>query len=207
MKSLENLLTVSAKDLGLNLPPSAKKAILSYIDLLLKWNRAYNLIGTDDSEVILKEHIMDSLAIMPYIKGQRIIDVGTGAGFPGIPLALAFPEKQFVLLDSVGKKTRFLTQVVAELQLTNVTVAQERVEKYSPAQCFDHIVARAFGTIDDIIAKTRHLCCSTGSWLLMKGLYPAEELESLQAKVTSHKIQIPGLKKERHLICIENRHD
>lgn len=191
----------------LNLPISLAPRLIQYLQLLLKWNRAYNLIGTNDPEIILQEHILDSLTLAPYIKGQRIIDVGSGAGLPGIPLALLFPEKQFVLLDSVGKKTRFLTQALAELQIKNVTIVQERVEKYFPSQCFNHIVVRAFGTINDIIVKTEQLCCLTGSWLLMKGICPKKELLGLSKKVTIYSLKVPKLNKIRHLIFIENTQD
>lgn len=203
MKKLEDLFQSGIGELDLHLSPLATSSLMAFIQLLLKWNRAYNLIGTDDPEIILTEHVLDSLTIAPYIKNQRIIDVGTGAGFPGIPLAIAFPAKQFVLLDSVGKKIRFLIQAVSELKLQNVEVVQSRVETYSPSKCFDHVVLRAFGTISDIIKKTKHLLCPNGSWLMMKGVYPETEMAKLPYEAKVYPLKIPGVTKTRHLVCIE----
>lgn len=190
--------------LHLILSEATKDKILAYIKLLEKWNRVYNLTAIENPQEILVEHIFDSLAIAPYLYGQRILDVGTGAGLPGIPLALAFPERRFVLLDSIGKKIRFLTQVIAELALTNVQVLQTRVEAFFPEQCFNSVVVRAVGTIKDIIAKSEHLLCSDGQFLLMKGVYPEAELEGIN-NVKVYPLKVPGMDKQRHLICIQRK--
>lgn len=189
--------------LKITLTKSSQMKLLQYITLLERWNRAYNLISDADPDIILKEHILDSLTIAPYVTGQKILDVGSGAGFPGIPLAINFPGKQFVLLDSVGKKTRFLEQVAVTLKLNNIEVVQARVEEYQTINCFDQITMRAFSNIDDIISKTQHLCCAEGSWLIMKGQYPEEELKNFAHIAAVHELKNPLLKKARHLVIIE----
>lgn len=190
--------------LKLDLPAAAQQQLLAYMQLLLKWNQAYNLIATMDPEELLTQHIFDSLTITPYITGQYVLDLGSGAGLPGIPLAIALPHQHFVLLDSVGKKTRFLTQVVNELKLANVTVVQTRIEAFFPEQCFNTVVARAVGTIKDIMRLTKHVLCPQGRWLLMKGLYPEEELKDLPNPFMVYRLHLPGMDKQRHLVCIEN---
>lgn len=182
-----------------------QEQLLNYLLLLDKWNHAYNLTSVRDIEEMIPVHILDSLSIATYLHGQRVLDVGTGAGLPGIPLAIIFPEREFVLLDSNGKKTRFLTHVVQLLDLKNVTVIQERVENYMVEQCFDSIVSRAFSDINDFLQKCQHLCCEGGQFLAMKGQYPQEELTAITASfqlLAAHVIKVPELNAQRHLICI-----
>ena len=191
--------------LHLSMPEPAQQKVLDFLHFLQKWNRAYNLTAINNFDQMMTHHLLDSLAIAPYLKGQRVLDVGTGAGFPGVPLALYFPEKQFTLLDSNGKKTRFLVQAKAELDITNVEVIQERVENYQTAHCFGAIIFRAVKSIAEMLSKSQHLCCENGQFLAMKATYPANELQDLQNPFTVQALTVPGLEAERHLIIIEGR--
>lgn len=175
-----------ARQMQVELSTILLNKLMLYTELLLKWNRAYNLTAITDPEKILKLHILDSLTVVPYIRGQYILDVGTGAGFPGIPLALVFPRDKFVLLDSNGKKILFLQQVVRSLGLSNVEICHERVEKFKYTNCFATIITRAVGNIADTIAATRHLCCGNGQWLFMKGQYPKQEIQELNMYFNEH---------------------
>lgn len=183
---------------------SIQQQLADYLALLQKWNKTYNLTSIDDPAVMTTRHIADSLSISPFLIGQRILDVGTGAGLPGIPLALSHPDKEFFLLDSNGKKIRFLQHVVQTLKLNNVHPVQARVEKFNSTACFSTIMSRAFSSLADFVAKTRHLCCPDGLLLAMKGTYPTDELTALgnEFKVTVHPLTVPGLQAERHLVCI-----
>lgn len=175
-----------------------------YLALLTRWNRVYNLTAIEDDQAMFTKHLLDSLSIRGFIKGQRICDVGSGGGLPGIPLAIAFPEKQFTLLDAVAKKVRFLHQVTTELGLSNVQVLHTRVEDYRPADRFDQIISRAFSSLSEFVSLTAHLLARNGEWLAMKGKLPVEELAALDKKMayTVHRLSIPGLHAERHLIQI-----
>ena len=176
----------------------------AYLELLARWNRTFNLTAIEDVEVMVSKHLLDSLSIAHFINGQRIIDVGSGGGLPGIPLAIAFPQKTFTLIDAVAKKTRFLRQVIAELGLANVQVVHTRVEDYRPEYRFDLIISRAFSSMQEFILLTDHLRAEDGEWLAMKGKLPVEELAALDNKMayTVHPLAIPGLDAERHLIQI-----
>ena len=186
-----------------------KQQITEYLALLNKWNAAYNLTAVRDPAEMFAKHVLDSLAIGPFLQGKNIVDVGSGAGLPGIPLALTYPELQFTLLDSNGKKTRFLTHVVHTLNIPNVQVVQARVEQFKPTHCFDTIVARAFSSLADFLQKTKHLCCADGRFLAMKGQYPAAELAAISSEfkvLASHELSITGLDATRHLICLALSH-
>jgi 16S rRNA (guanine527-N7)-methyltransferase len=150
-------------------------------------------------------HILDSLSIHPYLKGEKIIDVGTGAGLPGIPLALFYPEKSFTLIDSNNKKIRFLTQVAYELKLNNVEIIHARCEDYHPAGKFDSILSRAFASIQVMLETTQHLAAVDSLFLAMKGIYPEQEIQGISGEfklVAVHKLAIHGMKAERHLVCL-----
>lgn len=189
--------------LGLALPAAARRGLLDYLTLLEKWNRAYNLTAVRDRDEMVARHLLDSLSIVRYIQVPRIIDVGTGAGLPGIPLALALPDCRFVLLDSNRKKTRFLTQAVAELRLGNITVECRRAEEYRPEAGFDTVVTRAFASLAEIVTAAGHLCRSDGCLLAMKGRYPEGELAALPPSfrvLAVESLRVPGLDAERYLI-------
>lgn len=199
-------LTDGLDALGLSLLPRQHQALLDYLALLYKWNRVFNLTAVRDPAQMVSRHLLDSLAILPWVQGSRVLDVGTGAGLPGIPLAIALPEFQFVLLDSNGKKTRFLKQAVAELGLSNVSVEQARVEAYQDARGFDTITSRAFADLHDMLRLTSHLRAPGGYWLAMKaGLAELERQplpEGLEA--TTVPLRVPGEPAQRHLIVVRD---
>ena len=201
---LEKRLQQGLREMGLELPPTAVEKLLNFLQLLDKWNKSYNLTAVRDPEQMVPRHLLDSLSVLPYLQGPRVLDIGTGAGLPGIPLALARPDIEFTLLDSNAKKTRFITQALHELGLKNVAVAQERVEKFHPAEKFDTLIARAFASIPDMLAASRHLCAPHGRFLLMKGVFPREELAAVTDGYRSEvkALTIPGLDAARHLVIL-----
>jgi 16S rRNA (guanine527-N7)-methyltransferase len=188
----------------LGLPADEKKLalLLKFIALIEKWNKAYNLTAIRDKEEMVRLHILDSLAILPYLHGKRLIDIGTGAGLPGIPLAIYRPDMEFVLLDSNAKKTRFVQQAILELGLKNVQVATSRVENYQPQQRFDSVVCRAFASLNDILKLTTHLFNDDGMLLAMKGQQPDEELAAIHLPCQIIPIAVPQVEAERCLVCI-----
>ncbi|KTD53187.1 glucose inhibited division protein B GidB [Legionella santicrucis] len=179
-------------------------SLSDYLFLLNKWNSTYNLTAIRDVESMIGKHILDSLAILPWLKGNRIIDVGTGAGLPGIPLALAQPERNFVLLDSNGKKTRFLNEVKRQLNLENLEIVQNRVENYHPPQGFDTVLSRAFSSLEQMIQWTHHLIADEGIWLAMKGRFPDIELNDIKQNCTVKSYSVAGVDGERCCVIIEN---
>ena len=201
---LEKRLQQGLREMGLELPPPAETKLLNFLELLEKWNKTYNLTAVRDPEQMVPRHLLDSLSVLPYLHGLRVLDIGTGAGLPGIPLALARPDLEFTLLDSNAKKTRFATQALHELGLNNVAVVQERVEKFHPAEKFDTLIARAFASIPDMLAASRHLCAPNGRFLVMKGVFPQEELAAVtdgyRAEVKA--LHIPGLDAARHVVIL-----
>jgi len=204
---LEQLLQQGLHATGLTLPPEAAPRLLKFLRLLEKWNQTYNLTAVRDPEQMVVRHLLDSLAVLPYVRGPRILDIGTGAGLPGLPLALALPEMHFTLLDSNAKKTRFITQAAHALGLANISVVQTRVEKFQPAEKFTTLLTRAFASIPDMLAATRHLCAPGGRWLAMKGVFPQEELAAIPAEFTAQTrpLRVPGLEAARHVVIIEPR--
>ncbi len=199
---LKQILQNGLKQLNLDLSIQVQQKLIDYVLLLHKWNQTYNLTSVRDPKEIVIRHILDSLAIVPYIKGKRILDVGTGAGLPGIPLALALPKKYFVLLDSNSKKIRFLIYAVSVLKINNVEIIQERVEKYQPQQKFDSIITRAFASLQDTVIKTKHLYNKNGYLLAMKGKYPNQELQKIKEPILVYKIEVPNLDEQRHLVLV-----
>lgn len=177
--------------------------LLHYLFLLNKWNIAYNLTAVRNLESMVTKHILDSLAVLPWIKGNRILDVGTGAGLPGIPLAMAQPEYQFVLLDSNGKKIRFLNEVKRQLNLDNIEIVQIRVENYHPAQGFDTVTSRAFSSLEQMIHWTQHLIAKGGIWLAMKGRFPGTELSMIHQNYQVHEYTVEGIDGERCCVIID----
>lgn len=173
-----------------------------YLLLLEKWNKTFNLTAITHRDEMLEKHLVDSLAVADYLIGEHFLDVGTGAGLPGIPLAILFPEKQFSLLDSNSKKTRFLQQVKTQLQLKNVTVYHSRVENLQVKQKFDGILSRAFASLKDMLDGSEHLCAETGYFFAMKGQYPESELQEIQKPYKVLPITWQGIQSERHLVII-----
>jgi 16S rRNA (guanine527-N7)-methyltransferase len=200
----EKMLRQGLLDMGIDLPAPAQEKLLAFLALLEKWNRSYNLTAVRDPEQMVPRHLLDSLTVLPYLQGARVLDIGTGPGLPGIPLALARPDLAFSLLDSSAKKTRFATQAMHELGLKNVVIVQERVEKFHPETKFDTLIARAFASIPDMLAASRHLCAAHGRFLVMKGVFPQEELAAVadgyRAEVRA--LHIPGLDAARHLVIL-----
>ncbi|MFO7542103.1 MAG: 16S rRNA (guanine(527)-N(7))-methyltransferase RsmG [Thiobacillus sp.] len=192
--------------LGLALPDGAEAKLLAYLALLDKWNRVYNLTAVRDAERMVSHHLLDSLAAVPFFQGGTVLDVGSGGGLPGIPLAIARPDLQVTLIDSIAKKTAFLLQAKAELGLNNVTVETGRVEHFHPAVKFDVITSRAFSDLKEFVTLTRHLLKPAGCWLAMKGLMPHEEVAALPdwVKVSANQsLHVPGLEASRHMIVLE----
>ncbi|MDH5327270.1 MAG: 16S rRNA (guanine(527)-N(7))-methyltransferase RsmG [Gammaproteobacteria bacterium] len=201
---MESLLTQSLRQQGLELGPQAIQKIVAYLQLLQKWNRVYNLTAVREITDMVPLHIMDALSALPFLRGHRILDVGSGAGLPGIPLAIAAPERSFKLLDSNAKKTRFLQQVKMELALENVSVETQRAENYAIDEKFDTVISRAFASISNMLQFTEHLCGQSGIFLAMKGEYPQDELQ-LEARFQVeevHKVNVAGLGAQRHIVCI-----
>src|SRR5690554_2944240 len=198
-------LTRGAKEMGVALSDGQAAQLLAYMALLNKWNKAYNLTAVRDPDEMVSRHLLDSLSILPFVSTGRWLDVGSGGGMPGVILAIMLPNNQFTLLDSNGKKTRFLTQVKLELGLDNMQVVNSRVEAFSPDQAFDGIVSRAFSSLADFTNLTRHLSTPETQWLAMKGLYPDSELQALDADFTvthSEELAVPGCQASRHLLIL-----
>jgi 16S rRNA (guanine527-N7)-methyltransferase len=192
--------------LGLALLDGAEAKLLAYLALLDKWNRVYNLTAVRDTGRMVSHHLLDSLAAVPYFEGETVLDVGSGGGLPGIPLAIARPELQVTLIDSIAKKTAFLLQAKTELGLDNLTVVTGRVEDYRPQTGFDIITSRAFSDLREFATLTRHLLNPGGRWLAMKGLMPHEEIVMLPdwVRVSANiALAVPGLEASRHLIVLE----
>lgn len=193
---------VGCQALNLEVAPSP---FLAYLALLLKWNHVYNLTAVRQAEEMITKHLLDSLAIVPFIDGDRILDVGTGAGLPGIPLALYFRNKQFVLIDSIGKKTRFLDTVKRELKLENIEIVQTRVESYQTTQLFDVVTSRALTDLSQWMKWTRHILKPEGKWLAMKGQVPTTELALLSCPYQVHSYSVPGLDAQRCVVSIKKQ--
>ena len=177
--------------------------LLNFIALIQKWNKAYNLTAIKQKPDMVRLHLLDSMTVIPYLDGERIIDIGTGAGLPGIPLAVCFPNIAFTLLDSNAKKTRFVQQAVLELKLANVQIVHSRSEDYQPGQLFNTVITRAYAELSDIVATTKHLLAENGKIIAMKGRCPESELAQITAKKTVIPIQVPGVEAERTLVIIQ----
>jgi 16S rRNA (guanine527-N7)-methyltransferase len=178
--------------------------LFDYLSLMQKWNKAYNLTAIRDLEAMVTKHVLDSLCISSWVKGPRLIDVGTGPGLPGIPLAISNPHLQVLLLDSNGKKIRFLQEVKRQLKINNIEIVQTRVENYHPALSFDTVTSRAFSDLKSMISSTRHLLADNGIWLAMKGRYPQSELVDINIEYKVQHYQVPGLDSERCCVIIDN---
>lgn len=191
--------------LGLELPKPVQEKLLGFRDLLARWNRIDNLTAVRDPAQMVERHLLDSLAIAPHLQGANVLDVGSGAGLPGIPLALAQPQRRFVLLDSQAKRVRFLNQAVIELGLDNVEVVQARVEHYRSPVPFAAVVSRAFSRIDEFVRLAGGHCASDGVLLAMKGALDEQELTAVTVPwrvAGTVRLEVPGLTGERHLVRI-----
>lgn len=202
-KQLDTLLAKA----GISLTDQQKQQLLGYVGLLDKWNKAYNLTSVRDPKEMLVRHILDSIVVNPFLKGDRFIDVGTGPGLPGIPLAIVRPDSHFTLLDSLGKRVRFLRQVQHELKLTNIEPVQSRVEEFPAEPPFDGVISRAFASLQDMISWCHHLPkAEAGRFYALKGIRPDDELAQLPPRielVSVERLHVPTLDGERHLIILK----
>jgi len=192
----------------MTVPAEMQNKLVNYLQLMLAWNKVFNLTTITEPKDMIDLHLIDSLAMQPYLHGNRLLDVGSGAGLPGIPLAIINPEQQWTLLDKNAKKTRFLTQISAELGLKNVKVIHSACEDFHSAVGFDSILSRALGTIRLFIESTEHLLSPQGFFLAMKGKYPEEELNDIPSRFLVHlikKFDIKGRDITRHVICLRKR--
>ncbi|MEI6542820.1 MAG: 16S rRNA (guanine(527)-N(7))-methyltransferase RsmG [Methylococcales bacterium] len=202
MDNCKKTLVAGLDELKLSLDENQIEQLLDFIKLLEKWNKAYNLTAIRNKEAMVSLHLLDSLAIVPFIEGKSVIDIGTGAGLPGIPLAIYFPDIHFTLLDSNAKKTRFVQQALLELKIKNVSVCHNRVEDYHPGHYYDTVITRAFASLTDIVAWTGHLINEQGVLLAMKG--QSADIPVLEgAKTTLIPINVPGIDAERCLVKIQ----
>lgn len=198
---LENLLAQAE----IQLTDRQKDQLIQLVQLLNKWNKAYNLTSVRDPQEMLVKHILDSIVVSPYLQGDSFIDVGTGPGLPGLPLAIINPTKQFVLLDSLGKRISFIRNAVRELGLTNVEPVLSRVEEYQPAQKFDGVLSRAFASLKDMTDWCTHLPKQDGYFYALKGIYHEDEVQELDKKFEVKDVitlNVPELVGERHLIVL-----
>ena len=208
MNDPESMLRAGLNRLNLDTDPITVKSLFEFIGLLNKWNRVYNLTSVRTFDSMVSAHLLDCLAVGAYLQGMRILDVGSGAGLPGIPLAVCFSDKRFKLLDSSAKKTRFMLQAASEIALGNVSIEQTRIERYRPRHQFDTVVCRAFGSVERFIAAAGPLARRSGRMLAMKGRYPVGELVGLPKGydlVAVHKLDVPSLHAQRHLVEIVRR--
>ncbi len=202
---LVTLLTDGCDAIDVVVSEVQQQQLIDYILLFDKWNKAYNLSAVRDVRKMISRHLIDSLVVAPLVEGQSLIDVGSGGGLPGIPLAILFPERDFTLLDSNGKKTRFLFQVKNELGLDNVTVVNTRVDAFQPDELFDGVISRAFASLLDMTTWCEHLLKPNGKFWALKGIYPTDELSAIEKHYNvsaSYPLRIPGEEGERHLLAL-----
>lgn len=201
----EDLLEDGLYELGLDEQLAGDDRLMEFITELMNWNRIYNLTSVRKPTEIVTRHILDSLTVLPYLHGRRVLDIGTGAGLPGIPLAVAAPEREFTLLDSSSKKLRFVQQTLAIITLDNVTLENRRIEDYQPEERFDTIICRAFSDLQELHRHASRLTAQDGRILAMKGVYPMTEIECLEDKDVVDEViplKVPGMDAQRHLVCM-----
>jgi 16S rRNA (guanine527-N7)-methyltransferase len=205
---VEHELASGLSALGLSASGELERKLLEYVALIAKWNKVYNLTAVRDPTEMVGLHVLDSLAVLPHIEGRTMLDVGSGAGLPGIPLAIAQPNLEVTLLDSNQKKTSFQQQAVIELGLSNARAVNARVESWEPPQLFDVVISRAFAEVGEFVAAAGRLCAPEGVLAAMKGVYPHDEIKAMPAawRVRSvAPLHVPGVAAERHLVLIERR--
>ncbi|MBL4819833.1 MAG: 16S rRNA (guanine(527)-N(7))-methyltransferase RsmG [Gammaproteobacteria bacterium] len=192
-------------ELGLKITPEQVDMLLSFLEVLGKWNKKFNLSGIKKPSEMISRHLLDCLAVSPYIEGSVILDVGSGGGLPGIPLAILHPDKHFILLDSNGKKTRFLFQVKLALGLDNITIENKRIEDYQCTEQIDIVMSRAFSSLAKLVQSCASVAGENSKLLAMKGIYPTTEIEELPEGIKISRaieLTIPGIEGVRHLIEI-----
>jgi 16S rRNA (guanine527-N7)-methyltransferase len=193
--------------LGLALPPEAQPRLIEYLALLQKWNRTYNLTAVREASKMVNQHLLDCLSVVPQVKAATLLDVGSGAGLPGIPLAVAAPKMQVTLLESNHKKAAFLQQAKLELKLDNIAVTCERVETWQPGRKFEMVISRAFSDLAEFIKLAGRHVAPGGVLAAMKGIYPHEEIAQLPAGWRlreAAQLTVPGLRAQRHLLLVES---
>ncbi len=202
IQQLQRLISDSELEVSLE----HQQQLIKLVELLNKWNKAFNLTAVRKPSDMLVKHIMDSIVVSPHLEGQRFIDVGTGPGLPGLPLAILNPDKTFYLLDSLGKRIRFITQAIHELGIKNVVAVHSRVEDFDPEQGFDGVISRAFASLDDMLDWCHHLPNANGKFYALKGVVPQDEIDNLRVGLTLDRVQllhVPELDGERHLVLIK----
>ncbi|MEW5250357.1 16S rRNA (guanine(527)-N(7))-methyltransferase RsmG [Microbulbifer sp. 2201CG32-9] len=207
IETLRQRLTEAAAQMSISMSHGQSELLLRYLDMFVRWNGAYNLSAIRDPAQMLERHIIDSLSVVDLCGGESesLVDVGSGGGLPGIPLAIMQPERALTLLDSNGKKTRFLFQVATQLPLPNITVVNERVERFIPSQPFAGVVSRAFATLADMVENSEHLLAPDGKFYAMKGRWPEGELSALPKGIKVEQVRplsVPGCDADRHLIVL-----
>ncbi|NRF17127.1 16S rRNA (guanine(527)-N(7))-methyltransferase RsmG [Vibrio coralliilyticus] len=209
MSALRTQLDALIAQTTLEVSDNQRDQLVGYVEMLNKWNKAYNLTSVRDPSDMLVKHILDSIVVSSHLQGQRFIDVGTGPGLPGIPLSIMNPDKEFYLLDSLGKRIRFIKQVLHELKINNVTPIQSRVEEFQPQDKFDGVLSRAFASMVDMVEWCHHLPkAQTGCFMALKGQLPQDEIDQLPdwCSVTDIKaLQVPELEGERHLVILSRK--
>jgi 16S rRNA (guanine527-N7)-methyltransferase len=203
LESERELLTAGAGEIGLSLEKAQVDALLRLVDELERANSEFNLTAIRDRPGMLRKHVLDSLSLHPYLRGTRVADIGTGAGFPGLPLAVVNPARRFVLIEATGKKARFAAQAADSIGCGNVEVVHTRAESYRPFELFDTVTARALSSLQDFVAYAGHLCAPEGRLLAMKGKRPEEELGAVPKTfrvLAVHRLKLPGLDDERHVV-------
>ncbi len=203
MEICRKILQQGLQELNITSNEDSIERLLAFIQLIEKWNKAYNLTAVRNKQDMARLHILDSLTVLPYVQGSHVADIGTGAGLPGIPLALFLPDVEFTLVDSNSKKTRFVQQAILELKLKNVNVIHSRVETLVPESLFSTVIMRAFANLQDIMHLTKHLISDKGILLAMKGQTPDKELNEIAQPYSIIPIHVPGIEAERCLIQIE----
>ncbi len=201
-----NKLSRLLAEAGISLSDQQQQQLVAYVEMLHKWNKAYNLTSVRDPNEMLVRHILDSIVVAPHLQGTRFIDVGTGPGLPGIPLSIVRPESHFTLLDSLGKRVRFLRQVQHELKLTNIEPVQSRVEDFPAEPPFDGVISRAFASLNDMVSWCHHLPGDTGRFYALKGQLPEDEIALLPVGLAVESIvelKVPHLEGERHLVIVK----
>ena len=202
---LNEILLQGCEKLALNITTEQAEKLTGYVQRIDKWNKAYNLTSVRDPEQMMVKHILDSLAVTRFVSGKRVIDVGTGPGLPGMPLAIMLPDIEFTLLDSLGKRVRFMKQCAFELGLTNVTPVHSRVEEHEPAQPYDIVLSRAFASLKDMLHWCQHLVDSSGVFFALKGQFPQSEIDEVSDHFQIGSVEalsVPDLTGERHLVTI-----